>query len=121
MTALPQNQPLTEREKYRRAKKQNKYFWRALRYLLPYRWMVATSIVAAFFVGLAMTGGLGVMLPIIRVLINGDTVPAWIDRLIVDRRMGVTLADDPTLAFTPSQRAARTPRRFATGMNCCRG
>jgi len=83
------------REKYRRDKKNNANFWRALVYLRPYRVMVATSIVLAFFVGLAMTGGLGTMLPIIRVLIDGDTVPKWVNRSIAEKRLGVKLSDDP--------------------------
>jgi ATP-binding cassette, subfamily B, bacterial MsbA len=88
---------LDAREKYRRDKKNNAHFWRALRYLRPYRPMVAASIICAFFVGLAMTSGLGSMLPIIRVLINGDTVPAWMDRTIVNKRLNVKLSDDAVI------------------------
>jgi hypothetical protein len=73
-----------DRERYRRDKKNNANFWRALAYLRPYRAMVGVSIVCAVFVGLAMTSGLATMLPIVRVLINGDSVPAWVDRTIVD-------------------------------------
>ncbi|MGA2232419.1 MAG: ABC transporter ATP-binding protein, partial [Tepidisphaeraceae bacterium] len=86
-----------DRERYRRDKKNNANFWRALSYLRPYRPMVAVSIVCAVFVGLAMTSGLATMLPIVRVLINGDTVPAWVDRTVVDHRLGVKLNDDPAL------------------------
>jgi signal transduction protein with GAF and PtsI domain len=84
--------PATSEERaipYRRQKKDNTNFWRTLRYLRPYRPMVLVSIVCALFVGLAMTGGLGTMLPIIRVLINGDTVPAWVDRATIEHRLGV--------------------------------
>ena len=81
------------RAKRRRDKKNNAHFWRALNYLKPYRGFVIISIVCALFVGLAMTSGLGAMLPIIRVLINGDTVPNWIDRTIADGRMKVTISD----------------------------
>ena len=74
----------------------NAYFWRACRYLWPYRRMVACSVVAAFFVGLAVTGGLGAMLPIMRVLINGDTVQGWVYRQTVGQRMvGARFAQDP--------------------------
>jgi ABC-type multidrug transport system fused ATPase/permease subunit len=83
------------RAKYRRDKKNNANFFRALRYLRPYRPMVLISIVCAFFVGLTMTGGLGTMLPIIRILINGDTAPGWIDRVIIEHRLGVKLNFDP--------------------------
>jgi ABC-type multidrug transport system fused ATPase/permease subunit len=86
-----------EREKYRRQKKDNTNFWRTLRYLRPYRPMVLVSVVCALFVGLAMTGGLGTMLPIIRILINGDTVPAWLDRITIEHRLGSKLVDDPAV------------------------
>src|SRR5947209_3301433 len=78
-----------------RKSKDARAFWRAVRFLFPYRWMVVASITAAFFVGLALTGGLTTMLPIIRVVINGDTVPAWVDRQIAEKRLGVKLSDEP--------------------------
>jgi len=85
---------MSERTKSKPGK--NAYFWRACRYLWPYRRMVACSVVAAFFVGLAVTGGLGAMLPIMRVLINGDTVQGWVYRQTVGQRIvGARLAQDP--------------------------
>jgi ATP-binding cassette, subfamily B, bacterial MsbA len=86
---------LTAREKHRRDKKNNANFVRAVRYLRPYRGMVIISIVCAFFVGLTMVGGLGSMVPIIRVLINGDTIPGWVDRVILEHRLVVKVLDDP--------------------------
>jgi ABC-type multidrug transport system fused ATPase/permease subunit len=71
-------------------------FWRSVPFLFPYRTLIILSFVSAFFVGLAMAGGLGTMLPILRVLISGDTIPNWANRSIVESRLGVTLADDPT-------------------------
>ncbi|HTW95364.1 MAG TPA: ABC transporter ATP-binding protein [Tepidisphaeraceae bacterium] len=93
MSSVKTLTPPQDREKYRRDKKNNAYFWRALSYLRPYRGMVIVSIVCALFVGVAMTGGLATMLPIIRLLINGDTVPAWVNRAIVDNRLQVHLDD----------------------------
>jgi subfamily B ATP-binding cassette protein MsbA len=83
----------------RREKKDKKLiaFRRACRYLGPYRRIVTISIISAFFVGLIFTTGLGAMLPILKVLINEDTVPAWIDRQIAEKRLGVKLAEDPTV------------------------
>lgn len=52
----------------------NVHFWRACRFLGPYRRIVTISAVCAFLMGLIYTGGLGAMLPILRVLVNGDTV-----------------------------------------------
>ncbi len=68
-------------------------FWWACSYLRPHRGAVVISIVCALLVGGAMAGGLGTMLPIIRVLFNGDTVQAWLNRQIVEQRMGVKLAE----------------------------
>lgn len=69
-------------------------FWRACRYLYPHRRIVVVSIVCAFVVGAAFTSGLSAMLPILRVLIYGDSVQSWMDRQIVEGRLGVTLSED---------------------------
>ncbi len=82
-------------EPAKRKKRKNTHFWRACRYLIPYRRLVAASIVAALFVGLAMTGGLGTMLPIMRILINGDTVQGWMYRMTAEQRLGINLQSDP--------------------------
>ena len=47
-----------------------RYLLRALRYLMPHRRIVFTSIACAFVVSLAFTSGLSTMLPIVRLLIN---------------------------------------------------
>src|SRR5580704_7038149 len=80
-----------------RKSKKHQHFWRACSYLWPYWRYMAGSIAAAFFVGLAMTGGLGAMLPVLRVLINGDTVQAWIYRQVAESRLGVKLSQDPII------------------------
>ncbi|HEY1923406.1 MAG TPA: ABC transporter transmembrane domain-containing protein, partial [Tepidisphaeraceae bacterium] len=73
----------------------HRYFWRGCRYLWPYRAKVGISVAAAFFVGLAMTGGLTTMLPIMQVLINGDTMPGWMYRQTAQARLKVKLLPDP--------------------------
>jgi len=73
--------------------KSNKHFWRAIWFLWPYRKYVLVSIVCAVFVSGAFAGGLGTMLPIMRVFLNGDSVQSWVDRTIAQRRLGVTFAD----------------------------
>lgn len=78
-----------------RKKKKHAEFWRACRFLGPYRRLVVTSVLCAFLAGLIMTGGLAAMLPILRVLINGDTLQSWIDRQVAEHQYGVTLAPDP--------------------------
>ena len=75
-----------DRERYRRDKKNNANFWRALSYLRPYRPMVAVSIVCAVFVGLAMTSGLATMLR-----------PSVEQRIVwLSRDMQVTIVADRT-------------------------
>lgn len=69
-------------------------FWRSTRYVLPYRGIVGISVVCAIFVGIATSGGLTTMLPIMRVLLDGQTVADWANSQIVEKRIGVKLADD---------------------------
>ena len=69
----------------------NVHFWRACGFLGPYRKIVTISAVSAFFMGLIYTGGLGAMLPILRVLVNGDTVQSWTDHQIANKRLGANL------------------------------
>src|SRR6478672_6712073 len=71
------------------------YFWRALRYLAPHRRLVGISIGCAVLVGLTFTGGLSAMLPILRVLMNGETVQTWSGRIVAEHRLNVKLADTP--------------------------
>ena len=78
------------RRRERRNRKRTSEFWRACRFLYPYRWMVATSIACAFFIGIAFTGGLGSMVPIMQVFLKGDTIESWANRTIAERRLGVT-------------------------------
>jgi hypothetical protein len=54
-----------------------------LRYLAPYRRIVLVSIVCAFGVGVITTTGLGAMLPILRVLLNDETILQAVDKQIV--------------------------------------
>lgn len=69
-------------------------FWRATQFLRPYWRLVVISIACAIFVSAATTGGLSTLLPIMRVLIKGDTIQSWADREIVQRRIGAKFADD---------------------------
>ncbi len=73
----------------RKKKKSNADFWRACRYLMPHRKIVIISIVCAFLVGLTFA-----ILPILRILVNGDTTQGWVQRLAVEHRLGVKLAED---------------------------
>ena len=80
-------------ERKRKKDKSLFHFWRALKYLGPHRRLVVTSILCAFFVGLTFTGGLSTMLPILKVLMGGEPVQVWTGRMMVEKRLGVTLND----------------------------
>ena len=75
--------------------KSKRHFWRATAYLRKYKRLVIQSIIVALFAGGIFAGGLGVVLPVLRVLLNGDTPQMWIDRQIAEARWNVDLADDP--------------------------
>src|SRR5690349_11411390 len=66
-------------------------FWRACRFLYPYRAMVATSIVCALFIGVAFTGGLSSMVPMMQVFLKEDTIGNWAQRKIAEQRLGVEI------------------------------
>jgi ATP-binding cassette, subfamily B, bacterial MsbA len=80
-----------------RTKGRHRYFWRSCRYLWPYRSKVTISVVAAFVVGLALAGGLTTMIPIMQVMIGGDTMQSWYYRRTAANRMNVTFVPDFTL------------------------
>ena len=70
-------------------RKRNADFWRAIRFLGPYRGIVAASIICALLVGIVFTGGLGAMLPIFKVLLDDQTIEQWVDRQVVEDRKSV--------------------------------
>jgi len=88
--------------------KKHRDFWRACRYLWPYRAKVVISVASAVFVGLAMTGGLTTMIPILGVMLSGDTIQASVYRHVAQERMDVKFVVEPTevqLAQAPQGRA----------------
>src|SRR6266550_3790086 len=89
----PAPNPSESKAACRKERQSVAYFWRALRYLAPHRKLVIISIGCAFVVGLTFTGGLSAMLPILRVLMSGETVQTWAGRIVAEQRLGVTLAD----------------------------
>jgi len=93
----------------RKKKEENPNFWRAIRFLAPYRGMVLVSVLCAVMVSAVFTSGLGAMLPIFKVLLEDQTVAQWMDHQIVEHRLGVKLtegADDPAIAKVSSDSAA---------------
>jgi ABC-type multidrug transport system fused ATPase/permease subunit len=76
--------------------KNHRHFWRACRYLWPYRAKVVVSVASAVFVGLAMTGGLTTMIPIMQVMLSGDTIQGWVYRHTAAQRLNVKFLPAPT-------------------------
>ncbi|HEX4795919.1 MAG TPA: ABC transporter transmembrane domain-containing protein [Humisphaera sp.] len=81
-------------EPKRKKEKGTAHFWRACRFLYPYRWLVIISILCAVFVSSAATVGLTTILPVMRVMVRGDTIATWANRTIAQNRLGFTLADE---------------------------
>lgn len=76
-------------------------FWRACRFLGPYRRTVAISIFCALLTGGMLTAGLGAMYPILQVLVNGQTVQQW-----VESRIPAEQVADPSLPWQIARSAA---------------
>ena len=62
-------------------RKSNRDFWRATRFLWPYRKTVGISVVCAILTGLLTAAGLATLIPILRVLIRGQTVQQYVVEL----------------------------------------
>ena len=90
-------------------------FWRACRFLYPYRAMVATSIVCALFIGVAFTGGLSSMVPMMQVFLKGETIASWANRAIVERRLDLKFADDPNGALQVAKVGDGVAGRYGLG------
>ena len=69
---------MSEKRQKNRPKKSTADFRRACRFLYPYRGMVAASIAAAVGSGVFFTIGLSALFPILKVLLNGQTVQQWV-------------------------------------------
>jgi subfamily B ATP-binding cassette protein MsbA len=55
---------------------------------------VVISIACAFLVGFTLTGGLGTILPVMRVLIHGDTIQGWAYRSLTEQRLGIRFSQE---------------------------
>jgi ABC-type multidrug transport system fused ATPase/permease subunit len=58
--------------------RRNTEFWRAARYLYPYRKLVAVSLICAFLAGTIMTSGIATIIPVVRILTRGETIQHWV-------------------------------------------
>ncbi len=70
-------------------------FWRACRYLYPHRKIVAISISCAILFGLTSAGGMGALLPILRLLLSEDTLQNYTARIVAGNRLGVRISENP--------------------------
>lgn len=70
------------------------HFWRACGYLKPYRPLVVISIFCALCTGALTATGLGALLPLLNVLVNGQGVRDYVDQRLVQSVHGVTLVPD---------------------------
>jgi ABC-type multidrug transport system fused ATPase/permease subunit len=105
-----------------RKRRKNTEFWRACRYLGPYRKIVAVSIICAFGVGVITTTGLGAMLPILRVLLNGETIQSSVDQQITHATgMAASAANLPWHWKIAHQAAAHMPTQPVKAIAVCYG
>ena len=94
LQTIPPGPPSVERGETHKKSKGTADFWRACRFLYPYRGMVLISILCALFVSVTNTAGLGTMVPIMQVLMKHDTIANWANREIAQRRIGVKFSND---------------------------
>ena len=87
----PRAEPAPKRP---RPAERTREFWRAARFVLPYRRTIAVSVVCAFFVGLAVSGSLAAITPVLRVLLQNQTVHQWVNATVTEHRLGVRLLED---------------------------
>ena len=78
---MNQTAPTLEYHGKRPGRKSNRDFWRATRFLRPYRKTIAISILCALLTGVLAAGGLMTLIPILRVLVRGQTVQQYVAEL----------------------------------------
>ena len=59
-------------------------FFRAVRYISPYRWTIAGSISCCLGVALLWSANIGTVYPIIEVVFQNKSVPQWADEEIAE-------------------------------------
>ncbi len=75
---MTQPAPTLDDRGKRPSRKSNRDFWRATRFLWPYRTTVGISIVCAVLTGAFTALGLATLIPILRVLIRNQTIVAYV-------------------------------------------
>src|SRR5438045_2589417 len=75
-------------------KKSTRDFWRATRFIWPYRRTILFSFFSALFVGLAMSLSLASLTPVMKVLLSKQTIRLWADSTVAEQRLGVKFMED---------------------------
>ncbi len=64
-----------------------KHFFRSIRYLWPYRVRLGMAMVCVFFIMLFWAGGLGALLPGVKILISDESLHGWAWRSMIEDRL----------------------------------
>jgi ABC-type multidrug transport system fused ATPase/permease subunit len=91
-------------------KTRNKDFWRAARFLYPYRRDVAISVISAMIAGTIMTSGIATMMPIVKVLVGKESLQDWAVKHPNEWYSTVT---NPIIAQLPTNRVQLVALFFA--------
>src|SRR3954451_19005966 len=68
-------------------------WWRVLKGVKPYRWMVVLSLICAVGVGLSYASGVAVMLPVMKIFVSAEGVQGWANRTAAQSRLHVVMWD----------------------------
>lgn len=68
-------------------------WWRVLRGVYPYRWLVSISMICAVGVGLSYASGVAVMLPVMKIFVSAEGIQGWANRTAAQSRLDVTIWD----------------------------
>ncbi len=68
-------------------------WWRVLRGVYPYRFMVMVSMICALGVGLSYASGVTVMYPVMKIFISEEGMQGWANRTAAQSRLNITLWD----------------------------
>src|SRR5688500_8669530 len=94
-------------------------FVRSLKIALRYPWMLAAAIASALAVALLWGGNIGAVYPLVEISLNAESLPAWAERSVAERRTKVAAAEADLAAFDaagpgdPAQRRLIVARRDA--------
>ena len=86
-----------------------KNFFRSLRYLRPYRGRLAISIVCVLFIAVLWGGGMGMIAPIMKIMVDPEGLHGWAWRSMTQDRLGarIVLRDAPVGLEVDGQPIAR--------------